>query len=190
MNTDTFTTGQVARICRVNDRTIGKWIDQGRIPGSFRLPGNNGQNHRRVPKESLVKFMEQHGFYIPPELAAGIRVVLVGMNAADTKNLTADLPCFVRTVSAETFFQAGEITAREAATVLVCDLGGLDVVGHQAASFALRSSAYGMELVAVILAEGDSVDIPEMEKLVVYRPPFSCTDLARRLIDLAEGESL
>ena len=34
-----FTTGQVAKICKVAPRTVSKWFDSGRLKG-YRIPGS------------------------------------------------------------------------------------------------------------------------------------------------------
>jgi excisionase family DNA binding protein len=52
-----FTTGQVARICKVAPRTVSKWFDSGRLPG-YRIPGSLD---RRIPREYLAKFVKDHG---------------------------------------------------------------------------------------------------------------------------------
>ena len=52
-----FTTGQVAKICKVAPRTVAKWFDSGRLKG-YRIPGSQD---RRIPREYLVKFLAQHG---------------------------------------------------------------------------------------------------------------------------------
>ena len=53
-----FTTKQVADVCRVATRTVMKWFDAGRLRG-YRIPGSLD---RRIPRESLIDFMRQHGF--------------------------------------------------------------------------------------------------------------------------------
>ena len=40
-----FTTGQVAKICKVAPRTVSKWFDSGRLRG-YRIPGSQD---RRIP---------------------------------------------------------------------------------------------------------------------------------------------
>ena len=39
-----FTTGQVAKICKVAPRTVSKWFDSGRLRG-YRIPGSQGPSH-------------------------------------------------------------------------------------------------------------------------------------------------
>ena len=57
---DVLTTGEVAKICNVAARTVSKWFDAGQIEG-YRIPGSKD---RRIPVDSLVKFMEDHGFHL------------------------------------------------------------------------------------------------------------------------------
>lgn len=48
-----YTTGQVAKICRVSAQTVNRWVDEGILQG-YCIPGSS---HRRVPKEVLRRFM-------------------------------------------------------------------------------------------------------------------------------------
>ena len=52
-----FTTGEVAKICKVGLRTIQKWFDSGRLRG-YREPLSQD---RRVPRECLRRFLVDHG---------------------------------------------------------------------------------------------------------------------------------
>ncbi len=52
-----YTTGQIAKIVKVAPRTVAMWFDAGRIRG-YRLPGSHD---RRIPRESLEKFLLEHG---------------------------------------------------------------------------------------------------------------------------------
>ena len=49
-----FTTGQVAKICKVAPRTVSKWFDRGSLKG-YLLPGSK---ERRIPPEYLLKFLK------------------------------------------------------------------------------------------------------------------------------------
>src|SRR5947209_14833978 len=53
-----FTTGQVAKICKVAPRTVSKWFDSGQLKG-YRIPGSRD---RRIPREDLIRFLEENGF--------------------------------------------------------------------------------------------------------------------------------
>ncbi len=51
-----FTTGQVARICRVSASTVNKWFNSGKLKG-FRVPGSK---FRRFPRLQLIQFMKEY----------------------------------------------------------------------------------------------------------------------------------
>lgn len=75
-----FTTGQVAKICKVASRTVSKWFDSGRLKG-YRVPFSQD---RRVPARELFRFMLAHDMnpLIPGELIArGERVLYVWVPA-------------------------------------------------------------------------------------------------------------
>ncbi len=72
MKNRVFTTGEVATICGVSADTVSRWFDLGQIDGYRLGPGGD----RRIPYDSLRKFMLSHG--IPLErLEEGERRVLV-----------------------------------------------------------------------------------------------------------------
>ena len=52
-----YTTGRVAKICGVCDRTVARWVDTGMLKG-FTLPMSKA---RRIPHDRLVEFMDEHG---------------------------------------------------------------------------------------------------------------------------------
>ena len=58
-----FTTGQVAKICKVAPRTVSKWFDSGRLRG-YRIPGSQD---RRIPREQLIRFLKEHGYTWDPQ---------------------------------------------------------------------------------------------------------------------------
>lgn len=51
-----YTTGEVARICRVSQQTIIRCFDNGKLKG-FRVPGSR---FRRIPLDSLRRFMVEN----------------------------------------------------------------------------------------------------------------------------------
>jgi len=51
-----FTTGQVAKICKVAPRTVSKWFDSGRLKG-YRIPGSHIAVFRAITSSSSSKSM-------------------------------------------------------------------------------------------------------------------------------------
>ena len=70
---EVFTTGEVARMCGVAPRTVSKWFDTGQLRG-FKIPGSRD---RRIPRESLVRFMRAHGIPLRGLDGAVVRVLIV-----------------------------------------------------------------------------------------------------------------
>ncbi len=70
---DVLTTGEVAKICNVAPRTVSKWFDSGQLKG-YRIPGSKD---RRIPLNSLVRFMKSHGIPLDGLMAGGTRILIV-----------------------------------------------------------------------------------------------------------------
>lgn len=70
-----YTTGQVAKICKVAPRTVSKWFDSGRLRG-YRIPGSQD---RRIPRDNLLRFLKEYGMPLG-ELEAEVynKVLVVG----------------------------------------------------------------------------------------------------------------
>jgi excisionase family DNA binding protein len=55
--TESFTAGQVARLCRCSHNTVVRWIERGALAG-YRLPsGRGGGRERRVTRRALAEFL-------------------------------------------------------------------------------------------------------------------------------------
>ncbi len=51
-----LTTGEVAEVCNVASRTVGKWFDKKLLKG-YRIPGSRD---RRILRAELVRFMKKY----------------------------------------------------------------------------------------------------------------------------------
>jgi excisionase family DNA binding protein len=84
-----FTTGQVAKICKVAPRTVSKWFDSGRLKG-YRIPGSQD---RRIPREYLIKFLKEHGMPLGDlEDEAMAKVLIVAQDQVLIENMKRELP--------------------------------------------------------------------------------------------------
>lgn len=100
-----FTTGHVAKICKVAPQTVSKWIDSGQLKG-YRIPGSRD---RRVSRNDLIGFLRLHGMPLGMLEQTGLTVMVVGngymtiladrIAALIGKGLTIE--------RYDTFFQAG-----------------------------------------------------------------------------------
>jgi excisionase family DNA binding protein len=84
-----FTTGQIAKICKVNPRTVSKWFDSGRLRG-YRVPGSQD---RRIPREHLIRFLKEYGLPLGElEDEAMGKLLLVGIEHTVRGNLLELMP--------------------------------------------------------------------------------------------------
>lgn len=70
---DILTTGEVAKVCNVAPRTVSKWFDSGQLRG-YRIPGSKD---RRIPLNSLVRFMKAHNIPLDGLMTGKTRVLIV-----------------------------------------------------------------------------------------------------------------
>jgi excisionase family DNA binding protein len=128
MKKRTFGTHDIARICQVTPPTIGRWIEEGKLP-SFKTAGG----HRRVWDTDLVVFLKAHNIPIPPELeGAGILRILLVDDEPEIRRLMrrtvlSDFPQ-AEVHEAGDGFEAGHAiaTLRPAVVVLDLRLPGVD----------------------------------------------------------------
>tara|TARA_B100001250_G_scaffold366750_2_gene348340 strand:- start:1051 stop:1602 length:552 start_codon:yes stop_codon:yes gene_type:complete len=84
-----LTTGEVAKYCGVNFRTVIRWIERGHLD-AYKLPGR-GDN--RIPVESFVDFLTSNNMPVPDELnEASHKMVMLASN----ESMAADIAACVR----------------------------------------------------------------------------------------------
>ena len=72
-----FTTGEAAELCNVSQQTIIRCFDQGRLDG-FRVPGSR---FRRIPREALLKFMQDNDIPTTSLQTPNCNVLVIGADA-------------------------------------------------------------------------------------------------------------
>ncbi len=128
MKNRVFTTGEVASICGVSADTVSRWFDLGQIDGYRLGPGGD----RRIPYESLRKFMLSHG--IPLErLEAGERRILV---VDDDPYYLDIIPAILAreedytVLTASTGFDAGAMVVENNPQMVILDIHLSDMDGR------------------------------------------------------------
>jgi len=74
-NSRVYSTGQVAKICKVATRTVKKWCDSGRLRHS--RVGDDPKGDRQIQKGDLINFLKEHDIELPDELRDDVIRVLV-----------------------------------------------------------------------------------------------------------------
>jgi len=182
-----FTTGEVARICKVASRTVSKGFDSGRLRG-YRIPGSQD---RRIPRDELVKFLKRHGMPLGElEEEGRRRLLIVGAEKSLCDRLQELLP------EAENYkyglaangFEAGVQAERFHPHAIVVDLA---MSRSEALQIAHRLRGDPLPEQPLILALANE-DEPIPEALVelgfdeVFKKPFDVTLLAERIKSIVE----
>jgi two-component system, OmpR family, response regulator RpaA len=117
-----FTTGQVAKICKVAPRTVSKWFDSGRLKG-YRIPGSQD---RRIPREQLIRFLKEHGMPLGElEEEEWHKVLLIGTEKLFNDRLKELLPEDedYKFQYANSGFEAGMLAGNFQPDTIIIDLG-------------------------------------------------------------------
>ncbi len=177
-----FTTGEAAEICRVSQQTIIRCFDSGRLVG-FRVPGSK---FRRIPRESLMKFMKDNA--IPLEgLETGKKKVLV----VDDDNEIVDLMVEVLSrdgrfdvKTATSGYEAGIQTQRFRPDCILLDYMLPDVNGNVVCHTIRKNPDF--EHIKIIIVSG-VIKQEEIEQLLksgaqdFVKKPFDINDLIKRI---------
>ena len=177
-----FTTGEAAEICRVSQQTIIRCFDAGRLEG-FRVPGSR---FRRIPRESLMKFMK--GNSIPLDgLETGKKKILVVDDDAEIVDLlvevlTRDGRFDVQTATSG--YEAGIQTQRFRPDCILLDYMLPDVNGNVVCHTIRKNPEF--ENIRIIIVSG-VIKQEEIDQLLksgaqdFIKKPFDINDLINRI---------
>ena len=84
-----LTTGEVAKYCGVNFRTVIRWIERGHLE-AYKLPGR-GDN--RIPLPGFISFLQSNHMPVPDELRQHGRTLLI---LAEPEDVAADMASTAR----------------------------------------------------------------------------------------------
>lgn len=182
-----FTTGEAAEICNVSQQTIIRCFDAGRLQG-FRIPGSK---FRRIPRESLIKFMKENN--IPPEnLKSGKRRVLIVDDDAEIVELIVDVLIRdgrfeVRTASSG--YDAGILTQQFCPDLIILDYMLPDVNGNVVCQTIRKNPE--LQNSKVIIVSG-VINRSQIEELLnagaedFIRKPFNIAELVGKITDVLQ----
>ncbi len=125
---DLFTTGEAAEICKVSQQTIIRCFDAGRLEG-FRVPGSR---FRRIPRQSLVKFMQENKIPLDA-IESGKRKVLIVDDDVEIVDLIVEIlrrDGRFETETASSGYEAGIATQRFRPELILLDYMLPDVNGN------------------------------------------------------------
>ncbi|HPO15668.1 MAG TPA: response regulator [Candidatus Hydrogenedentes bacterium] len=187
MKNKVFTTGEVAIICGVSADTVSRWFDLGQIDGYRLGPGGD----RRIPYDSLRKFMLSHG--IPLErLEESERRVLV----VDDDPFYLDIIPSVlaqegdyTVFTASNGFDAGAIVVEHNPQVVILDIHLSDIDGRAVGErIKSRAETRNTRILGIsgFLEDDEIKDLSDYGFDDFLKKPFRIEELSERVRNLFE----
>jgi excisionase family DNA binding protein len=174
---DLFTTGEAADVCKVSQQTIIRCFDSGRLEG-FRVPGSR---FRRIPRQSLVKFMRENKIPLDA-IESGKRKILIVDDDVEIVELMVDVldrdgRFEVKTASSG--YEAGLVTEKFRPELILLDYMLPDVNGNIVCQTIKRNPEF--ENIKIIIVSG-VVKQDEIAQLL----KSGAEDFIRKPFDIAE----
>ncbi len=179
---DLYTTGEAADVCSVSQQTIIRCFDAGRLEG-FRIPGSR---FRRIPRESLVKFMKENDIPLD-RFASGKKKVLIVDDDPEIVELMVDV--LVRdgrfdVKTASSGYDAGLMTQQFCPDLIILDYMLPDVNGNVVCQ-TIRSNDEFLNTKIIIVS--GVVNQTEIQDLLnagaegFMKKPFNITELIDKI---------
>lgn len=182
-----YTTGEAADICNLSQQTIIRCFDSGRLRG-FRIPGSK---FRKIPKDSLLKFMKDNN--IPMQnLQSGRKRLLVVDDDAEIVEMMTDV--FGRdgrfeTKTASTGYDAGIMTQKFRPDLILLDYMLPDVNGNIVCKTIRGNPEFSNTKIIIISGVINQTEIDELLKSgaqAFMKKPFNITELIEKIAAVLE----
>lgn len=180
-----YTTGEVAQICKVSQQTVIRCFDSGRLRG-FRVPGSR---FRRIPRESLIRFMKDNAIPLD-QLDSGKKRVLVVDDDEAIIEMFAELlerdgRFEIRT--ARSGYDAGVVTREFMPDLMVLDYKLPDINGNVVCQTVRSSPQFEHMKILLISGVADPDEVRELIQLGAddfIKKPFQIDQVVGRIAEL------
>ena len=180
-----YSTGEAAEICKVSQQTIIRCFDSGRLQG-FRVPGSR---FRRIPRESLIKFMKDNDIPLD-NLDSGRQKVLVVDDDPEIVELMVDVferdgRFEVRTAGSG--YDAGVMTQEFRPDLIILDYMLPDVNGNIVCKTIRQNPLFEHTNIIIVSGVVNQDEIDEMINLgadAFMKKPFSIDELVNKMAEM------
>ena len=181
-----FSTGEAAAICKISQQTIIRCFDTGRLEG-FRVPGSK---FRRIPRDSMIKFMRENDIPLDMLEESGRQKVLVVDDDPEIVELMVDVferdgRFEVRTASSG--YDAGVLTQEFRPDLMILDYMLPDVNGNVVCKTIRQNSAFNHMRIIIVSGVINQEEIEQLMKVgadAFLKKPFSIDELVNRMVEL------
>lgn len=183
INKRNLTTGDIAKLCGVNFRTVIRWIQRGHLK-AFQLPGR-GDN--RVQVADFIEFLNENNMPIPEEFEPeGKKILIIEGDEKTGLGLEKALRgAGYDTQLATDGFSAGALMQSYAPSVMTVDVGMKGIDGAQAIRLMRENPQLGSTRVIAVTAANTSKkkreDLVAAGADLVVDGPLKGADLVRKI---------
>jgi len=186
---DLLTTSEAAGICKVSQQTIIRCFDAGRLEG-FRIPGSR---FRRIPRQSLIKFMSQNNIPLD-NLDSGKKKVLIVDDDPEIVELLEevlgrDQRYEIKTASSG--YDAGMLTEQFRPDLILLDYMLPDVNGNIVCQTIRRNPEFASTKIIIVSGVVKEDEIEQLLKSGAedfIRKPFSIDELTEKIATVLNME--
>lgn len=179
-----LTTGEAAKYCGVNFRTVIRWIDKGRL-SAYKLPG---RGDHRIKVDDFLLFLKENEMPIPEDLLETRRSVLV---IEDQQEMASAIRRVLlrqgyEVTVAENGFAAGTLLSSVKPALVTLDLKMPGMDGYQVLDYIRNHPDYSKTRVLVVSAENEE-GLARAKSLGaddILPKPFSNEDLVAKVEEL------
>lgn len=187
----TFSTGDIAKYCDVNLRTVIRWIDKGELEG-FKLPG---RGNNRVTEEAFLAFLHRHNIPVPDDLREvevvnSNRILIVDDEVQIAKAIQRVLRgAGYETALAQDGFRAGSKLVKDKPALMTLDLSMPGIDGYEVIKFVRETPGICHTRILVISAlEDDKLqEALEVGADACLQKPFANSELLASIEKMLES---
>lgn len=182
-----YTTGEVAKICNLSQQTIIRCFDAGRVEG-FRIPGSK---FRRIPHESLIKFMQSNDIPIDA-LQSGKKKILIVDDDVEIIEMMVDV--LVRdgrfdVKSAASGYEGGIMTEQFRPDLIILDYMLPDVNGNIVCRTIKQNPDFAeikIIIVSGVVNEEEIEDLKQAGAEEFVKKPFNIAQLIDKISSILQ----
>lgn len=177
-----YTTGEAADVCNLSQQTIIRCFDSGRLRG-FRIPGSK---FRKIPRDSLLKFMKDNSIPMQSLQSGRKRLLIVDDDAEIVEMMTDVLNRDGRfeVKTASTGYDAGIMTQKFRPDIILLDYMLPDVNGNIVCKTIRENPEFTNTKIIIISGVINQVEIDDLLKSgaeAFMKKPFSITELIEKI---------
>jgi excisionase family DNA binding protein len=183
-----FTTGEAAGVCKLSQQTVIRCFDNGQLQG-FRVPGSK---FRRIPRDSLVRFMKEHNIPLDALKSEKVRVLVVDDERQIIEMFADALGRDGRfeVATARTGYDAGVLTQQFKPDIVVLDYLLPDINGNVVCRTIRQNPDLSHIKILIISGVVNPAEVDELMKAGAddfIKKPFNIDSVIQRILKLVKA---